>query len=106
MSSSSASTPSKMARATDSGEAFGMRKPRVISVSVGPVSTACTLTPRGANSARSDCVRLKAAAFDTAYAGVTGNGATAIIETLLTIAPLERDSSGRKACVMPYGPKD
>ena len=40
ISSSPFSTPSKMARATDSGEAFGMSKPRVISVSVGPVRTA------------------------------------------------------------------
>src|SRR6266853_2722856 len=37
MSSSSFSTPSRMARATDSGEAFGMSKPRAASVSTGPV---------------------------------------------------------------------
>src|SRR6266853_1466304 len=40
MSSSSFSTPSKMARATDSGEAFGTLKPRAASVSTGPVRTA------------------------------------------------------------------
>src|SRR6266704_2318642 len=40
MSSSPFSTPSKMARATDSGEAFGMSRPRDISVSTGPVRTA------------------------------------------------------------------
>ncbi len=32
-------TPSKMTRATDHGEALGMSKPRVISVSTGPVRT-------------------------------------------------------------------
>src|SRR5262249_46302451 len=53
MSSSPASTPSNMARATDSGEAFGISKPRVMSVSVGPVRTACTRTPRSASRARS-----------------------------------------------------
>ena len=40
MSSCPSSTPSKMARATDSGEAFGMSKPRVMSVSTKPVRTA------------------------------------------------------------------
>jgi len=40
MSSSSFSTPSKMARATDSGEALGTLKPRAASVSTGPVRTA------------------------------------------------------------------
>jgi len=58
MSSSPFSTPSKIARATDAGEAFGISKPRVISVSVGPVRTAWTVTPRPAKRARSDCVRL------------------------------------------------
>src|SRR5262249_42083770 len=65
MSSSPLSTASKMARATDSGEALGMSKPRVISVSTGPVSTACTRTPRPASRARSDWVRLNAAALET-----------------------------------------
>src|SRR2546426_6894240 len=36
ISSSPFSTPSKIARATDSGEAFGMSRPRDISVSTGP----------------------------------------------------------------------
>ena len=34
------STPSKMPRATNSGEAFGMSRPLVMSVSTGPVRTA------------------------------------------------------------------
>src|SRR5260370_29562453 len=87
MSSSAFSTPSKMARATDSGEAFGISKPRVTSVSVGPVRTAWTFTPRPARRARSDWVRLNAAAFEMAYAGQIGNGATAIIDALLTTVP-------------------
>src|SRR5260370_10045003 len=53
ISSSPFSTPSKMPRATDSGAAFGMSKPRVISVSVGPVRTACTVTPCPTKRARS-----------------------------------------------------
>ena len=56
MSSSPLSTPSKMARATDSGDALGISKPRVISVSVGPVKTAWTFTPAPGQSARSDWV--------------------------------------------------
>src|ERR1700676_79015 len=64
MSSSPFSTPSKMARATDSGEAFGMSSPRDISVSTGPAMTACTFTPRPANRARSDCDRENTAAFE------------------------------------------
>jgi len=40
-----------MARATDSGVALGMSKPRVMSVSVGPVRTAWTRIPRPAGSA-------------------------------------------------------
>ena len=59
------------------------------------------LTPRPARRARSDWVRLNAAAFEMAYAGMIGNGAKAIIDTLLTIAPPERTSSGRKAWVTP-----
>jgi hypothetical protein len=64
MSSSPFSMPSKMARATDSGEALGMSRSRVISVSVGPVRTLCTLTPCRARSKRSDCVKENAAAFE------------------------------------------
>src|SRR5258706_6259895 len=63
ISSSPFSTPSKSACATDSGEAFGMSRDRDISVSIGPGSTAYTPTPCPANKARSDCVRLNAAAF-------------------------------------------
>jgi hypothetical protein len=65
ISSSPSSTPSRMALATDSGAAFGMSRYRVISVSTGPASTACTLTPCPANSARNDWVRLNAAALET-----------------------------------------
>src|SRR5438445_13125954 len=64
MSSSPFSTPSKMARATDSGDAFDMSRSRVISVSTGPGRTTCTLTPRPAKRARSDCDRENAAAFE------------------------------------------
>src|SRR5262245_22957371 len=64
MSSSPRSTPSKISLAADSGELFGMSKPRFISVSTGPVRTAWTLTPRPATSARSDCVMENAAAFE------------------------------------------
>ena len=35
-----------------------------MSVSTGPGMTACTLTPRPASSARSDCVSESSAAFD------------------------------------------
>ena len=48
------------------GEALGMSKPRVMSVSVGPVRTACTRTPCPASRARSDWVKLNAAALETA----------------------------------------
>src|SRR5690348_9446184 len=66
MSSSPSSTPSKMARATDSGEVFGMSRPRElgISVSTGPLNTACTRTPRPASRARSACDRENAAALE------------------------------------------
>ena len=100
MSSSPLSTASKMARATDSGEALGMSRPRVMSVSVGPVRTAWTRTPCPARRARSDWVSENAAAFESEYAGVSGKGARAISDTLLMMAPRERASSGRKARVM------
>src|SRR5918996_3440062 len=64
ISSSPLSTPSKMARATDAGAVFGMSKPRVMSVSTGPVRTACTFTPRPARRTRSDWVRENATAFE------------------------------------------
>jgi hypothetical protein len=54
---------SRMARATDCGEALGMSRSRVISVSVGPVSTAWTARPPG-QQARSDWVRENAAALE------------------------------------------
>ncbi len=72
-----------------------------MSVSVGPVRTACTRTPRPASRARRDCVRENAAAFEIEYAGVSGRGARAIVDTLLTMAPPERVSAGRKAVVTP-----
>src|SRR4029077_3401096 len=58
------SRPSKMPRAADAGEAFGMSKPRFISVSMGPRTTAWTVTPWPARSALSDCVMLNVAAFE------------------------------------------
>src|SRR5262249_7968538 len=64
ISSSPFSTPSKMPRATDSGEAFGLSKPRVISVSTAPARTAWTLTSRAARRARSDCVSENVAASE------------------------------------------
>src|SRR5438445_945169 len=54
ISSSPFSMPSKMAAATDSGEAFGKSTLRVISVSTGPVRMAWTVTPWPAKSALSD----------------------------------------------------
>lgn len=57
MSSSPISVPSKIARATDSGEAFGTSRLRDISVSTGPARTAWTLTPCPAKRARKDCVK-------------------------------------------------
>jgi hypothetical protein len=54
-----------MARATDSGAAFGMSTPRSMSVSTGPGRTACTRTPCPATQARSDWVKENAAAFET-----------------------------------------
>src|SRR5258708_5321347 len=88
------SARSKRVCVTDSGEAFGTWKPQVMSVSVGAVRTAWTLTARTARRARRDWVRLNAAAFEMAYAGLIGNGAMAIIDTLLTIVPPERISIG------------
>ena len=64
MSSSPFSNPSKIPCAADSGEAFGMSKPRFISVSMGPRTTAWTVTPWPAKSALRDCVMLNAAAFE------------------------------------------
>src|SRR5580658_2252671 len=64
MSSSPFSNPSKIPCAADSGEAFGMSKPRFISVSMGPRTTAWTVTPWPLNSALRDCVMLNAAAFE------------------------------------------
>src|SRR6202012_5263678 len=104
MSSCPSSSPSNTARATDSGAAFGMSRPRVLSVSTGPVNTACTVTPRSASSTRNDCVRLNAAALETEYAGMIGNGASALTDRLLTSAPCERVNSGRNPRVTAYGP--
>src|SRR3954454_16119769 len=65
MSSSPARTASKIAPATDSADAFGTANSRDLSVSIGPASTAWTLTPRAARSARSDCDSDNDAAFET-----------------------------------------
>ena len=68
ISSSSFSTPSKIALAADCGEAFGISRFRVISVSRGPGKAVWTLTPRPASSARSDCESENAAAFEATNA--------------------------------------
>src|SRR5262249_52958198 len=70
------SNPSRMPTAADSGEAFGISKPRFMSVSMGPRKTAWTVTPSPARSALNDCVMLNAAAFEMEYAGMTGKGAS------------------------------
>ena len=105
ISSSPFSTPSKIAAATDAGDAFGMSRSRDMSVSTGPAKTACTSMPRPANRARCDCVSENIAALDTEYAGMTGTGANAARDTTLTTAPRDRVSIGRKACVAAYVPK-
>ena len=66
MSSSPFSNPSKMPAAADSVETFGILKPRFISVSTGPKTTAWTVTPWLASSPLNDCVRFSAAAFEVA----------------------------------------
>src|SRR6266498_1268059 len=58
------SNPSKMPCAAVSAEAFGISKPRLISVSIGPRKTAWTVTPWPAKNALNDCVMLDAAAFE------------------------------------------
>jgi hypothetical protein len=105
ISSSPLSIPSKMPAAAYSGEAFGISKPRFISVSMGPRMTAWTITPLPAKIALSDCVMFNAAAFEMEYAGIIGKAASATKERLLTMAPLERVSSGRKARDRLSGPK-
>src|SRR5919204_229567 len=105
ISSSRRSTPSKMPRATASGEVFGMSRSRTTSVSIGPAMTACTRTPRPARRARSDCESENAAAFEIEQAGRTGTAANAATETTLTTAPPVRVSSGRNASVTPHVPK-
>ena len=52
-------------RAAVSADAFGISRPRFISVSIGPGMTAWTVAPWSARNARNDCVMLNAAAFDT-----------------------------------------
>jgi len=53
------------ARATSSGAVLGMGRCRTMSVSIGPGSTAWTLTPCPASSARSDWVSDSEAALET-----------------------------------------
>jgi hypothetical protein len=73
-------------------------------VSVGPVGTAQTPRPFPSTRARSE---RKYGRFEIEYAGVSGEGAaSAINDTLLIIAPLNRSSSGRKAWVTPQVPKE
>ena len=54
-----------------------------MSVSVGPVSTACTRTLSLANRARWAWVSDSAAAFEIEYAGITGSEARAASERML-----------------------
>jgi len=75
-----------------------------MSVSVGPVSTACTRTPCLANRARWAWVSDSAAAFEIEYAGITGSEARAASERMLMTRPRDRDSRGRTANVTSYGP--
>jgi hypothetical protein len=56
--------PTNEPRAADATGAFGMSKPRFISVSMGPRTTAWTVTPWPVRSALSDYVMLNAAAFE------------------------------------------
>jgi hypothetical protein len=58
-------TPSRMAAAAYAADTLGTSKPRDISVSVGPTSTACTLMPGLASSGRRFWVSENAAALDT-----------------------------------------
>ena len=53
-----------MPRAAVSADAFGISRPRLISVSMGPRRTAWTVTPSPVKNARNDCVALNAAAFE------------------------------------------
>src|SRR5450755_1860642 len=69
MSSSPFSSPSKMPSAVVCIEAFGISKPRFMSVSVGPMTTAWTLTPWPANSALSDCVMFERGRLRNGVAG-------------------------------------
>src|SRR5437879_12234281 len=97
ISSSPFSKPSKMPTAADSVETFGMLKPRFISVSTGPRTTAWTVTPWPAKSALSDCVKLSAAAIDAEEEGMIGRGASPARDKSLTMATLERFRGGKHA---------
>src|SRR5579862_8381220 len=89
MSSFPFATPSKMARATNSGEAFDRPRPRDISASTGPVTTACTLAPRPAKRERSDFDKENAAAFAIECAAMSGKAAKPVTDRTLTMAPRE-----------------
>src|SRR5439155_16926731 len=88
----------------DGLRSFDMSRSRVISVSTGPGRTTCTLTPRPAKRARSDCDRENAAALEIEYAGENGTAAMDDNDRTLIMAPRERVCNGRKAWVTPYGP--
>src|ERR1041385_1333191 len=64
ISSSPRASPSKMDAAADAGDAFGISRPRFISVSTGPRTTPWTVTLSCARRARSDSVMLSAGAFE------------------------------------------
>ena len=93
-----------MAWATAVGAVFGMSRSRTMSVSTGPVRTACTRTPCIANRARWAWVSDTAAALEMEYAGMTGRDARPANDRMLTTSPRDAVSRGRTAWVRSYGP--
>ena len=65
ISSSPLSKPLNIPAATRPGGDFGTSKPRVMSVSTGPVKQLCTVTPCADRSAQKACIKLCAAAFES-----------------------------------------
>jgi hypothetical protein len=92
------SSPSEMPSATESGEAVGISKLWVMPESTGPERHREPVTPWFV-STLCDCVMLNATAFQMEKAGTTGKGASATRDRLLTMAPIERFSSGKAARV-------
>ncbi len=71
---------------------------RVHAVLTGPTDTEMT---RGFDIPKATPEAVARAIFDGVENGVSGKGATAIVDTLLTMAPPERVSNGRKAWMTP-----